>query len=71
HWTPPVIFTLACDTIVIISQEAFYVLTPDTSFSNLPSIAGGLIDSIIRKHNDDISIFPNKLWDEERILNLL
>ena len=26
---------------------------------------------IIRKHNDDISIFPNKLWDEERILNLL
>ena len=40
------IFTLACDTIVIISQEAFIVITPDTSYSILPSIAGGLSISI-------------------------
>ena len=40
------IFTLACDTIVIISQEAFIVITPDTSYSILPSIAGGLRISI-------------------------
>lgn len=26
---------------------------------------------IIRKHKDDISIFPNDLWSEERILSLL
>ena len=26
---------------------------------------------IIRKHKDDISIFPNDLWPEEEILNLL
>lgn len=26
---------------------------------------------IIRKHKDDISIFPNTLWSEERILSLL
>ena len=25
---------------------------------------------IIRKHKEDISIFPNDLWSEERILNL-
>lgn len=25
---------------------------------------------IIRKHKDDISIFPNKLWSEEKILSL-
>lgn len=26
---------------------------------------------IIRKHKDDISIFPNEFWDEDRILSLL
>lgn len=26
---------------------------------------------IIRKHKEDISIFPNKLWDEERIISLM
>ena len=26
---------------------------------------------IIRKHKDDLSIFPNKLWTEEKILELL
>lgn len=26
---------------------------------------------IIRKHKDDISIFPNELWSEEKILSLL
>lgn len=26
---------------------------------------------IIRKHKEDISIFPNELWTEERILNLI
>lgn len=26
---------------------------------------------IIRKHKDDISIFPNELWDEERLLELI
>ncbi|MGN0600088.1 MAG: zeta toxin family protein [Oscillospiraceae bacterium] len=26
---------------------------------------------IIRKHKDDISIFPNELWSEERILELI
>ena len=26
---------------------------------------------IIRKHKDDISIFPNRLWSEEQIMNLL
>lgn len=26
---------------------------------------------IIRKHKDDISIFPNALWSEEKILSLL
>ena len=25
---------------------------------------------IIRKHKEDISIFPNELWSEERILDL-
>ncbi len=26
---------------------------------------------IIRKHKDDISIFPNELWSEDRIINLI
>ena len=26
---------------------------------------------IIRKHKEDISIFPNKLWDEEKIISLM
>ena len=26
---------------------------------------------IIRKHKDDISIYPNVLWPEERILELI
>ena len=26
---------------------------------------------IIRKHKDDISIFPNELWTTERILKLI
>lgn len=26
---------------------------------------------IIRKHKDDISIFANELWDEEKILSLM
>jgi len=26
---------------------------------------------IIRKHKDDISIFPNELWSEERIMSLI
>ena len=26
---------------------------------------------IIRKHKDDISIFANELWNEERILSLM
>lgn len=26
---------------------------------------------IIRKHKDDISVFPNSLWNEEKILSLL
>lgn len=26
---------------------------------------------IIRKHKDDVSIYPNELWDEERILKLI
>ena len=26
---------------------------------------------IIRKHKNDISIFPNRLWSEEQIMNLL
>lgn len=26
---------------------------------------------IIRKHKDDISIYPNVLWSEERILELI
>ena len=28
-------------------------------------------ERIIRKHKDDISIFPNKFWDEESIINLI
>ena len=28
-------------------------------------------ERIIRKHKEEISIFPNKLWDEERILSLM
>lgn len=26
---------------------------------------------IIRKHKDDISIFPNKLWTEDKIISLM
>lgn len=26
---------------------------------------------IIRKHKNEISVFPNELWDEERILKLI
>ena len=26
---------------------------------------------IIRKHKEDISIFPNEIWTEDRILELL
>lgn len=28
-------------------------------------------ERIIRKHKEDISIFPNAFWDEERIINLI
>lgn len=28
-------------------------------------------ERIIRKHKEDISIFPNKFWDEETLLKLI
>ena len=26
---------------------------------------------IVRKHKEDISIFPNKLWSEEKLMELI
>lgn len=26
---------------------------------------------IVRKHKDDISIFPNELWSEEKLMELI
>ena len=39
---PPLILSLACDTILIISQEALFVILTASAYSILPSIAGGL-----------------------------
>lgn len=36
------ILSLACDTILIISQEALFVILTASAYSILPSIAGGL-----------------------------
>ena len=36
------ILSLACDTILIISQEALFVIFTASAYSILPSIAGGL-----------------------------
>ena len=34
--------SLACDTLLIVSQEAFYAVLTASAYSILPSIAGGL-----------------------------
>ena len=33
--------------------------------------SGDKVKRIIRKHKDDISIFPNEIWDEKKILDLI
>ena len=33
--------------------------------------SGDKVKRIIRKHKDDISIFPNEIWDEKKILGLI
>ena len=51
--SPPLILSLACDTILIISQEALFFILTTSTYSILPNIAGGL-DFSFKK--------PNMYW---------